>query len=382
MIRLLNGLQVNCKIILLFFSLLGIYPFIAYSAKSEQVSRVLAKVGNEIITTAELDQFLKPMLSKYGDQYNKSEFDNLTKQARQAALKQFIERKLLTQEAETLQINIPEIEIKKEMERIRSQFSSDTDFDNFLETKDISIDEYKELIKDDLTTKVLVHEKVTKKILILPSEIHDFYQLHISEFLQPAQVRMYQILIKKKPTSETALIRAEKLLQELKLGATFQQIARLSSEGPKKTNGGDWGVVEKGFFGDEMKNVEDAAFQLKPGIFSQIIETKYGYHIVYIDRKRISRILTEREAYDSIKQKLFMERYTEALNDYIKYLNGKIYVEIIQPDMETEFSFKNNNTESSTAILNPTITPNISPANVITGEHPAVDNKNVSGGKP
>ncbi len=371
----------NCKIILL-FSLLGIYPFIAFSAKSEQVSRVLAKVGNDVITTVELDQFLKPMLAKYGEQYNKSDFDNLTKQARRTALKQFIERKLLTQEAESLQINIPEIEIKKEMERIRSQFPSDTDFDDFLKTKDISIDEYEKLIKDDLTTKVLVHEKVTKKILILPSEIHDFYQLHISEFLQPAQVRMYQILIKNKPTPEAALLRAEKILQELKLGETFQQIARLSSEGPKKSNGGDWGVVEKGFFGDEMKNVEDAAFQLKPGHSSPIIETKYGYHIVYIDRKRISRILTEREAYDGIKQKLFMERYTEALDDYIKYLNSKTYVEILQPDTETKFSFKNDNTESSTPILNPTITPNISPANVVTGDQDAVDNKNISGGKP
>ena len=284
MTRLLNGLQVNCKIILL-FSLLGIHSFIAYSAKSEQVSRVLAKVGNDVITTAELDQFLKPMLTKYGEQYNKSDFADLTKQARQAALKQFIERKLLTQEADAVQINIPDVEIQKELERIRSQFPSDTEFDNFLEKKDISIDEYKKLIKDDLRTKVLVHEKVTKKILILPSEIHDFYQLHISEFLQPAQVRMYQILIKKKPTPEAALKRANEILQELKQDATFQQIARLSSEGPKKSNGGDWGIVEKGFFGDEMKNVEDAAFQLKPGHFSRIIETKFGYHIVYIDRK-------------------------------------------------------------------------------------------------
>ncbi len=378
MTKLLNALQVNYKIILL-FALLGIYPLIAYSAKSEQVSRVLAKVGNDVITTAELDQFLKPMLAKYGQQYNKNDFDDLTKQARQAALKQFIEKKLLIQEAEKLQINIPEIEIQREMERIRSQFLSDIDFDNFLEKKDISIDEYKKLIKDDLTTKVLVHEKVTKKILILPSEIHDFYQLHISEFLQPAQVRMYQILIKKKPTPEDARKRADEILQELNLGATFQQIARLSSEGPKKSNGGDWGVVEKGFFGDEMKNVEDAAFKLKPGHFSSIIETKYGYHIVYIDRKRISRILTEREAYDSIKQKLFMEKYTVALDDYIKYLGGKTYVEILQPDMEMDFSFKNDNAENSSLILNPIITPNVSTETVVTGKQSEVDS---TGGIP
>jgi parvulin-like peptidyl-prolyl isomerase len=355
--------------------LIGVISFTAYGAKSEQISRVLAKVGNDVITTAELDQFLKPQLMRYGKEYDKSEFDALSKQMRQAFLKRFIERKLLTQEADATQLEIPDVEIQKEIDRIRSQFPSDNDFNEFLKKENMSLYDYKKLVRDDLRTKVLVHEKVSKKILILPSEIHDFYQLNISEFLQPAQVHMYQILIKKKPTPEAALKRAKEILLELKEGANFQQIARLSSEGPKKKQGGDWGIVENGFFGDEMKKVEDAAFKLKPGHFSNIIETKYGYHIVYIDRKRISRILTEREAYDNIKQKLFMERYSEGLDDYIKYLSNKTYVEILQPDMEMDFSFKNDNANSSPIIVNPTPTPNISPATVNTAKQSAANNK-------
>jgi len=114
---------------------------------------------------------------------------------------------------------------------------------------------------------------------------------------------------------------------------------------------------------------------MKPGHFSNIIETKYGYHIVYIDRKRISRILTEREAYDNIKQKLFMERYSEGLDDYIKYLSSKTYVEILQPDMEMDFSFKNDNAENSPIIINPTPNPNISPATVNTAKQSTADSK-------
>ncbi|RLD10485.1 MAG: hypothetical protein DRI44_05965 [Chlamydiae bacterium] len=381
MTRLLNSLQANTKIFLLIL-LIGILTFTAYAVKSEQVSRVIAKVGNDVITTAELDKFLKPWLMKYGKEYDNKEFADLTQRARQAALKQFIERKLLTQEADASKVEIPDIEVQKEFDRISSQFPSKSEFDNFLKKENMSVEEYKKLIKDDLRTKVLVHDKVTKKILILPSQIHDFYQLHISEFLQPAQVHMYQILIKKKPTSEAALKRANEILQELKDGGTFQQIARLSSEGPKKRSGGDWGIVEKGFFGDEMKNVENVAFKLKPGHFSGIIETKYGYHIVYIDRKRISRILTEREAYDNIKQKLFMERYTGELDDYIKYLSGKTYIEILQPDMEMNFSFKNNNADNSPIIVNPTPTPNITPQVVNTNSQPDGEINNDHNVKP
>ena len=119
-----------------------------------------------------------------------------------------------------------------------------------------------------------------------------------------------------------------------------------------------------------MKNVEDAAFKLKPGHFSRIIETKYGYHIVYIDRKRISRILTEREAYNIIKQKLFMEKYSSALSDYIKYLSDKTYIEILEPEFEQEFSLSGGE-KSKPVIVNPTPNPNISPPAANTNEPPA-----------
>lgn len=358
----LNSLQARFNLLIIFSA----FAFVIFAAQEEQVSRVIAKVGNEVITTAELDRFLKPWLMKYGTQYDKSEFAELSKRARQAALKQFIERKLLTQEANKMQLEIPDVEVQKEYDRIRSQFPSDDEFNKFLEKENMTEEEYKDLVKDDLKTKVLIHEKVTKKILILPSKIHDYYQLHISEFLQPAQVHMYQILIKKKPTAEAAYKRAKEILKELKDGANFQQLARLSSDGPKKSNGGDWGIVEEGFFGNEMKAVEDAAFKLKPGHFSNIIETKYGYHIVYIDRKRISRILTEREAYNAIKQKLFMEKYSSALNDYINHLSDKTYIEILEPELEPEFTLKGG--KEKPVVVNPTPTPNISPATVKTNE--------------
>ena len=359
--KLFNNSPANCKILCLLAALI-IHTTTAAQAESEHVSRVLAKVGNEVVTSAELERFLKPWLMKYGNEYNKDELADLTSKAKQAALKQFIERKLLTQEANALQIEIPDVEVTKEMERIRSQFKSNADFKKFLEQEKMSIEDCKDLIKDDLKTKVIVHDKVAKKISILPSKIHDYYQLHVTEFLQPAQVYMYQILIKKNPTPQAALKKANEILMALEEGAEFQQMARLRSEGPKRSTGGDWGIVEQGFFGDEMANVEKTAFELKPGQFSKIVETKYGYHIVYIDRKRISRILSEREAYNSIKNRLFMEQYAEGLDDYINYLRNKTYVEIMQPDLSPEFSLRQEkDLDRKPEIISPTPIPTISP---------------------
>jgi len=312
---------------------------VVLAVESERVSRVVAKVGDEVITTVELERFLTPWLRKYGKEYDKDELASLTLRAKQAALNQFIERKLLTAEAKELELQIPDVEIEKEMDRIRSEFKTDEDFKAFLDEENLTLEEYRQLVDDDLKAKVLVHEKVVKRVTVLPSEIHDYYQLHVSEFLRPAQVHMYQILIKRKPDSEKALKRTREILADIKAGANFQQMARLHSEGPKRNVGGDWGIVEEGFFGDEMAAVEKAAFKLRPGQASPIIESKYGYHIVYIDRKRISRILTEREAYDEIRQRLFLEKYTGAIEDYMEHLRDKTYVEILDPEVSPAFSF-------------------------------------------
>lgn len=77
-----------------------------------------------------------------------------------------------------------------------------------------------------------------------------------------------------------------------------------------------------------------------------------------------------------------MERYTGELDDYIKYLSGKTYIEILQPDMEMNFSFKNNNADNSPIIVNPTPTPNITPQVVNTNSQPDGEINNDHNVKP
>ena len=100
-------------------------------------------------------------------------------------------------------------------------------------------------------------------------------------------------------------------------------------------------------------SVEKTAFGLKPGQFSSIIETKYGFHIVYVNRKRISRILSEREAYDDIHRRLFEEKFAKAYEDYMEYLRDKTYVEIVDPSIPTSFSLKSE-TGDTTPLLTDT----------------------------
>lgn len=302
---------------------------------AEQVNTVVAKVGGEVITSIELDRFMSPQVRQIEEMYGQSGVDARRPALRQAALKQLIEYKLLSIEAKAQELQIPDIEIEKQMDKVRARFATEEDFRAFLDQEKMTLDDLRKLVTDEYKARAILQDKVIKKITVLPTEIHDYYQLHVSEFMQPSQVRLFQILIKKTPSVSNAYARALEVLDQLSRGGNFQQIARLHSDGPKRDQGGDWGVVEEGTFGEEMAPVEKAAFALKPGEYSTIIETKYGFHIVYIDQKRISRILSEREAYDDIYRRLFETKLATAYEDYMTFLRDKSYVEIYDPEAKT-----------------------------------------------
>ncbi len=313
---------------------------------AQQVNRVVAKVGDEVITSMELDRYLTPVVRQLGDAYRGDELNMRIVQAKRAALKQLIERKLLTAEAKKRELEIPEVEVEKQMDKVRSGFTAEEDFRAFLEEEGLTLEKMRDIVKDDLVARVLVQEKVAKHVTILPSQIHDYYQTHVSDYMQPGYVHMYQILVKKEPADDAGRTRAEKIMEELNRGGSFTQLAKMYSEGPKKETGGLWGVVEEGFFGEDMVDVEKAAFNLEPGNYSPIIETRYGYHIVYIDRKRISRILSEREAYEDIHNRLFEQAFADAYDEYLRYLRDKTYIEIPEERKTDQFSLSHRDTAS------------------------------------
>lgn len=86
------------------------------------------------------------------------------------------------------------------------------------------------------------------------------------------EVKASHILVKKR--SE-----AEKILEELKKGANFAELAKKYSECPSRKRGGDLGWFGKGKMVPEF---EKAAFSLKKGDLSDIVKTQFGYHVIKV----------------------------------------------------------------------------------------------------
>jgi foldase protein PrsA len=173
----------------------------------------------------------------------------------------------------------------------------------------LSIENYKDNFK-----------KVTK---INDEEIKKYYEDNKKEFYED-KVRASHILIStvdenNKPLSEAkkeeAKKKAEDILKKSKSGEEFSALAKEHSDDKvSAANGGDLDFFEKGSMVPEF---EAAAWGLKVGEISELVETQYGYHIIKVTDK-VQKQLTFDEVKDTVKDKLLGDKYTETINKLTK----------------------------------------------------------------
>ena len=124
-----------------------------------------------------------------------------------------------------------------------------------------------------------------KQIPVSSKEIEEYYQNNKEKFGQPKRVKVRHILIKAeaqdKEGSSKAKQKAESIREEAVKGKDFAQLAKQYSEDPgTKDRGGEIGFVSKGMVVPEF---EQAAFSMKVGEISGVIQTPYGFHILKVD---------------------------------------------------------------------------------------------------
>ncbi len=150
--------------------------------------------------------------------------------------------------------------------------------------------------------------KMGEKVNPAGKEIADFYKRNLKTlFSYPQRVRARHILVAAAPDAsakarQDAKARAEKILDQLKHGADFAKLAAQDSDDPgTRDRGGDLGFFERG---QMIKPFEDAAFSLKPGQLSPVIETRFGYHIIQVEEVKPAHTDTLEQARPRIVQLL------------------------------------------------------------------------------
>lgn len=144
-------------------------------------------------------------------------------------------------------------------------------------------------------------------------DIKQYYDEHLSDYRVPDRVHVTHILFKttgKTPAEITTIENtARDVLNQIKAGKDFGELAKQYSEDSSAQKGGDIGWIVRG---QTVKEFEDAAFSMKPGQVSDLIRTIYGIHIIKVLDKQTAHLQTLDEVKDGIQASLQKQKLDQA----------------------------------------------------------------------
>jgi peptidyl-prolyl cis-trans isomerase SurA len=202
---------------------------------------------------------------------------------------------LAAQKDTTIQVTSKEVDaaVAEQMKKVKAQFSEDA-FQAQLQAEGLTENELKKKYREQIRNQMMVDRLVSaklSKVSVSTKEVKDFYQSYEDSIPdQPEAVKLSHILLEidtSPATLDSLKRKAEGILQLVRNGQDFAQLAAMYSDDPSGKEGGDLGFFKKG---DMIPQFEDVAFTLKPGEVSDVVQTEFGYHIIKVDERKDDRV--------------------------------------------------------------------------------------------
>lgn len=314
-----NRLAALISISILFASVLTL--------KAEVVDKVLAVVNDELITQSELDKILIPIFRQYKTLYAGDELLLKMDETRKTVLNHMINDKLILNEARKREIEIKPAMIEKKIEDIKGKFPTEEGFKKALINQGVTKPELYKRFEEELLKAKFINTEVRSKVVLTPTEISEHYNSHIEEFrvLPQVQVSNIFIRIKEDETGEEAHGRAKNVIELLRKGEDFSELAKTYSDGAHAKDGGNMGYIAKGQL---KKDLDELIFSLKVGQFSDIVESDSGYRMFTVLDKKEEVVLSLEDAYDKIRDVLYRQKAKIRFEKLIEELKKDAYISI------------------------------------------------------
>jgi len=320
----------NKRPVLLFGAILLVMLSVvtAFSEEKEPMVEKLAVVNGVVITKVEFNRKLNQVKQHMLRQGQQISDDRLAK-IKTDIEEKMIDEELLFQESRKKGITVEPEAIATELKKIKKGFPTDADFKKLIAKSGLTEAELQSNIGRGHVINKLIDNQITALIVIPDPEIRTFYDTHPDSFKRSEQVRASHILIKVDSQAEQSVKGAKKAkLQEVqkrvKAGEDFAVLAKEISECPSNIKGGDLGYFERGKM---AKPFEDVAFKLKTGEVSDIVETRFGYHLIKVVDKKPASVMGYDDVKDKIGQYLKKEKTGKELKGYIENLRKKAVIE-------------------------------------------------------
>jgi peptidyl-prolyl cis-trans isomerase C len=292
----------------------------------ETLPDVLARVNGEAITKADFEQHISQMEMGAGQQVPKEQRNEIYRKA----LDQLIDVKVLRNEVNTRNLAADEKAVDEQMQKIRSQFPSEEEYKKALASRGMTPEKLRGNMLDESRINKLMETEAAGATPVTDAEIREFFEKNPDKFKQPDAVRASHVLIRVQPGDEAAnkkaLATIRNVHKQARAGKDFGDLARRYSADGSAERGGDLGFFTKDRMVPEFAN---AAFALKPGQVSDIVQTSYGYHVIKVVERRPSMNIPLEQVTAQVREFLTQKRQQEKAEAFVKVLRSKSRIEVL-----------------------------------------------------
>lgn len=279
------------------------------AAEAKPASPVVARVGSEVITQADVDALVKGLPPQQQMQLQ------LMPNGREEMVKRLAESKLLSEKAKRMGLDRTE-EFQALLHRTH----------------------------DDLLARAFLQkagEELQKKMVVTDEQVKAYFDAHPDKFKTPETYDARHILVGNQPqgaekarTPEEVEARVKEVQEALAKGATFESLVEKYSDDPGKTDasgkstGGLYTAVRKGQFVPEF---EAAALKQEVGKVGEPVKTQYGVHLIKVEKRTEAQPQLFDTVKDQAKQAATAERQNTVWEELLAGLKAEIKFELVKP---------------------------------------------------
>ncbi len=242
-----------------------LFALVAFAHADNIVDEIIARVNDWIITRADLQRGTQATQEELRQRFP-GEWQARWSEAQKNVLRDLIDQKLLLEKGKQLGIT-GDTEVIKRLNELRQQMSlaSIDDLEKEAAKQGVSFEDFKDQIRTNVITQQVIGREVGGRLHITNEDVQNFYSQHQKDMAAPETIQLREILVSTQPLQKNvpdkdkaatqpedqthvkeAEAKANQLLDQLRKGANFEDLAKKNSDGPTAAQGGDLGEFKRG----------------------------------------------------------------------------------------------------------------------------------------
>lgn len=293
---------------------------------------VVAKFDGGKVTKGELVDVVKPQLQAMVARNQLPAESRLRKMAGGLA-RYLVDRKLVFEACKEQGIDVKSGAAASKLKEIEQNFGKER-FEAGLKQQGMTRADVKEQIRQELLIEKWVEKNIKPGVNVTEAEVRQYYENNTKEFREGEKVKASHILFELPPDASDEKRKkvrstAEDVLEKLEEGADFAAMAKKHSVCPSKEKGGDLGTFGHG---QMVPPFDKAAFDLEKGELSDIVETRFGLHIIKSGGTIPADTSSFADVKDQIRERLEQQKIKSKWEARMADMRKKNDVKIMVPE--------------------------------------------------